>query len=419
MELFSLLFLFILPFLIYLFLKKPEIIPGLLLLTLPLYLIRFHFFSLSVSFFEIILTLAFLTYFLKNPQELKSVFNFLKKFFQKLPLVAIPFLFFLLFAFVSVFHSPDYLLALKHFKVLFFDPCLFSLLLISILKNKKSLEILNQFVAILIMFLASLAIFEYFINFAPLSPWNNIIEAKRAAFPFPHPNFFTLFTIPFWVYLFCKSFPRFSFLTSLALILGLFALFLTFSLFSLISLILVILCYLIFIKKSFFLPLLISFLVLGFILFLFSTSADFFTLKIFSLDERITLWKGSLNLLAEFSLSGTGLKSFETSYQLFRLPQHLTLNPYPHNLYLALWIETSLGGLISFLIALLLLLVRLLPLKKEAVLNSQFFFPLVVSLVHGMFDTPFFKNDLAIIFFFFVILGVIGLLRKDDHLFDS
>ncbi|MCA9389730.1 MAG: hypothetical protein KC585_03955, partial [Candidatus Magasanikbacteria bacterium] len=70
---------------------------------------------------------------------------------------------------------------------------------------------------------------------------------------------------------------------------------------------------------------------------------------------------------------------------------------YPHNIILNFWVETGLAGLLAFFWIVFAWLK-----KKEAML-----LPLVALLIHGLVDVPYFKNDLAIVFFLVLALCAI------------
>jgi O-antigen ligase len=74
----------------------------------------------------------------------------------------------------------------------------------------------------------------------------------------------------------------------------------------------------------------------------------------------------------------------------------------PHNLYLNLWLETGLLGLIGTLWFLGLYLRRM----RRHPAGSIYAAAVVSILVHGLVDTPLFKNDLALIAVVIVAMGL-------------
>lgn len=116
------------------------------------------------------------------------------------------------------------------------------------------------------------------------------------------------------------------------------------------------------------------------------------------LGGRLQIWLMGRDAIETFGYWGFGPGRFESFYlskvgMTFANPVEWNV-PQPHNLYLATWLSAGLLGLVSFLWLLVALVVRQLK-------NKQFFLlaALVAIAVHGLVDTTYWKNDLAIIFF--------------------
>ena len=122
-----------------------------------------------------------------------------------------------------------------------------------------------------------------------------------------------------------------------------------------------------------------------------------------SSSVRIEIYRTSLHMIAEKPFLGFGPGLFEANYQinapevLGQAPLEWNM-PHPHNVFLAFWLN---AGLLGFL-ALILLIV---------LVHGGFTYPLVALwgvLIHGLVDVPFWKNDLAVIFWLLVV-GVVVL----------
>ena len=104
-------------------------------------------------------------------------------------------------------------------------------------------------------------------------------------------------------------------------------------------------------------------------------------------------------------LFGIGLGRFQAvylEYQKYFPPYLEWAVPQPHNLYLAVWLQTGLMGLIGFIILVARSIFILIKNKnREAVLLLGI---LTLYLVCGLFDTPFFKTDLAFSFWLAIVL---------------
>lgn len=148
-----------------------------------------------------------------------------------------------------------------------------------------------------------------------------------------------------------------------------------------------------------------------------------------SSSVRIEVYTIATKLIQQHPFFGIGLGQFEVQYQV-NAPEILGHAPYewvmlhPHNLLLAWWLNTGLLGLMAmgWLVVGVFwkglhhekerLWTRWFHQVKEWVVGPEFqirligLSMLVVILVHGLFDTPFFKNDLAYLWWLVLMMGV-------------
>ncbi|MEI9966464.1 MAG: O-antigen ligase family protein [Candidatus Moraniibacteriota bacterium] len=102
-----------------------------------------------------------------------------------------------------------------------------------------------------------------------------------------------------------------------------------------------------------------------------------------SVNERLRLWEEAADHISERPLGGVGLGS----YPLLVDPQALYRTPiYAHNLYLDVWAEIGLVGLLPLLFLFLIALRQRTSEYGEAPRAA-----LVVFLVHSFFETPLFS----------------------------
>lgn len=128
-----------------------------------------------------------------------------------------------------------------------------------------------------------------------------------------------------------------------------------------------------------------------------------------TLVGRIPLWQATLQVLAHNPLFGAGLSGFTDSIAPYWNPTHTDRFIYPHNIVLNFWVSTGLLGLIAFA----WILVRAFQVswrgwrsgdRAWAPIHLGVFLALVGIVVHGLFDVPYFKNDLSLEFW--VLLGL-------------
>ncbi len=132
--------------------------------------------------------------------------------------------------------------------------------------------------------------------------------------------------------------------------------------------------------------------------------------KKWSSSVRVIIWQESWELIKDNAFFGTGLRSYKTAILPYHQATWMEVFPHPHNIFLMLWIETGLPGLIAFLwlIGAWVIAVKCRTSNVERRKNAEdliWLVPLAVILVHGMVDLPYFKNDLAIQFFLLAALA--------------
>jgi len=124
-----------------------------------------------------------------------------------------------------------------------------------------------------------------------------------------------------------------------------------------------------------------------------------------STSVRLEIYQVSWALIKKHPLDGIGPGLFQPNYQntalkLFgRAPMEWNM-PSPHNIFLGFWLNAGLLGLLA-LLALIILA------------HQKFTWPLIAFwgiLLHGLFDMPFWKNDLAMIFWL-VVAAILVLQR--------
>lgn len=125
---------------------------------------------------------------------------------------------------------------------------------------------------------------------------------------------------------------------------------------------------------------------------------------------RLEIYKYSWELIKAHPVFGVGLGGYFSALKELNLGQSFIENGlvyalHPHNLIFALWLNLGLVGLIIFGT------ICFISIKDLFVKNNKFGFflisALIAILVHGLFDTTYFKNDLSAIFWLIIALTVI------------
>ena len=118
-----------------------------------------------------------------------------------------------------------------------------------------------------------------------------------------------------------------------------------------------------------------------------------------SSDSRLAIYLSATKILEKHWLWGIGPGNFQQVYldfQQYFPPYPQWAVPHPHNLLLTFWLESGLLGLLGFSG---LIWLTLQPKKSKLILNTL----LIYFIVHGLVDATFWRNDLAVLFWFCVI----------------
>lgn len=129
---------------------------------------------------------------------------------------------------------------------------------------------------------------------------------------------------------------------------------------------------------------------------------------------RRLLWERSVEFITAHPLTGIGPNQFQARLNerfagdVFLERYFLPFAPNSHNLFLVLWIDWGLAGLVGFLGLVAWAVHRIITRwDRVAVVPAAM---LAAMMVHGLVDTPVLKNDLAILFM--TVLVLVGTLRQ-------
>lgn len=372
---------------------------GLILIALPSYLIRFDIFGIPTTALEIAIYTLFVAYIISRQRLSLPPRDWL-----------IPIALFFFGAVIGVLISPDKLITLGQFKGFIFDPILFALVLYSALRSKivdKDWIVYSLLGTGIVLTLGAFWFPDHLDGRSLSFYWYEVS---------PNPNYLALILAP----IAAMAFSRLKyFAPAIALdldsgvgFLMLLAIVISGSRGAFIGLGLAIL-YILYKKyKKFQKPiiaLVFAFLLLIFYLAKPDLSATPDSGRVSSSNNiRYEIWKTTAEMVTEnpqnFVL-GVGLGNYQNyftnltkdrvNYPEFIAPRALT----PHNIFLATWVN---GGLVM-LVGLVWLVYLIF--RRGKFLPAQV--ALVALVSHGLVDTPYFKNDLSVLFWTLVVLAMI------------
>jgi O-antigen ligase len=151
-----------------------------------------------------------------------------------------------------------------------------------------------------------------------------------------------------------------------------------------------------------------SLLIFFFVLMLFFSQLEnnkFFNLMNFngrsSFSSRIMIWQSAEKIGKDNWFLGIGIGNFQEKYLSYQkyFPTYLEWAvPHPHNLYLAFWLYGGVFGLAGFLGLVYAWFLGIAKVKINPSLKFMVLGIMTYILLHGLVDTTYFKNDLAVIF---------------------
>ena len=403
---------------------KPKYGAVLLAALAPFYILRFTIVSLPTTFLEIailILFISWLTHDLKN-HKLKRRWRNIRIRLRNQKLLIIIFIF-LLAATISVFVAPEIIPAIGIWRAYFIEPLLVFIVFLAVVRKSKDVKLVLVGLGISVLLISVWAIIQKFTGLYIPEPWQ-AAEGRRVISFFSYPNAVGLYLAPlislFFVLLISKKEEitegALKLFYGLVVILGILALVFAVSEGAILALLAAFVFALLFTKWRYVaLGVLVLTLVIVFLIPLTRDySKDLISFQDVSGDVRLALWEGTFDMVKDNPVLGVGLTGFEANYTDYKLDRHTEILVYPHNIIFNFWTETGLLGLVGFI---LLLEKFFLPKRKKfvATLKSS---PVLLGLacaaiaiiVHGLVDVPYFKNDLALIFW--ILLALLSIEQK-------
>ena len=391
-----------------------------IVITLPSYLIRFKIGFIPFTLLEAQILLLFLIWFIHN-------FNY-----KKWPLIRVKFkntkfywlaFLWLVAATIATIYSPDLRSAAGIWKAYFVEPILFFLVTIFTLK-KEDLKLIYWALGASALLVSIFAIYQKFTGFlVPYQYWY-LGEGERVTSLFNSPNALGLYLGPIIVFYVAWIFEKIDtwsrskisfFIKLLVIITGVLAIIFARSEGALLAVLLSSLIVLFWTNKwsrrVVVLVLLISIVLVLVSPTIPSKIQEKIYLQDWSGQVRKDMWQESWVMIKDNWLGGAGLAGYQKVFPDYHQKNYFEVFPYPHNFVLNFWSELGLFGLIVFL----LIVIRYFWLNMACWLKSIFkskvclglLGVMLVILIHGLVDNPYFKNDLSVMFWLWCALTVL------------
>lgn len=394
-------------------LKKalPALIESGLFLTaalMPLYLIKFKIWWVPFTLLELIIYATFALWLIDRGKGINRLRDVLKS--PKIKLWALPILLLAIAALMAALLSADIQISAGIIKGWFIAPLLLSVVLVDVVKSRVQIKNIIS-AALLSALMVSLISFIYYIN------GFLTFDGRLSAF-YLSPNHLgiylaTIFILSLYLYfLLDKKRHHIALLCIQAWMLYIIYLTLSYGTWLALALALLVLFF-INIKKQLLSRKLIVAALLLFVLASFwqlpsDKFQDFLHSSRSSFYSRMTVWQSAQLMIRDYPLQGIGPGMFQKyylDYQKYFEPYLEWAMTQPHNIFLAFWLQTGILGLIAFG-WLLVVFFRQLA-KSFSSLAIILMIAMIYTILHGLIDTPYWKNDLAVIFWIIIALAIV------------
>jgi putative inorganic carbon (hco3(-)) transporter len=382
-----------------------------LLVLSPTYLIRFEVGGLPLNMLEIaiaVFLLILVTWIIYS----KQITEFLKFIKDQPPSILAAAGLFILAGLISTIISPDLRHASGMFLTLFILPVICYLPAKFILRSEESRIIFIYTITVMIIVASVYGILQYFTLLGlPETWWGNSIEPKRVLSFFAHPNAFALWLTPLLAFLIpitvTEKKRQTRILYSSAVILGFMALILSGARGGWLGFMAAVGVYILFSRNKKATHTLISCAVLAAVIIAAVPNLRYRVILPFkgekSAVSRFSLWHTANKMIFDSPILGQGLYSYQTNFEKYNTDPGLAPINHPHNIFLTLWLETGLLGLLSFVY--IFLYSGYTSFKRRMLApNFGILLFLIALLFHGLTDSPYIINHLALTYW--LILGL-------------
>ena len=426
----------------------------LIVALLPSYLIRFNISGVPMTFLEAMIIISFAIWFIRTT-KLKLATWFKGRTERQPYPFGIEIITILVLSFIAISISDFSLAAMGIWKAYFFEPILLFILIMNVFQDKVGRK--KILLGLLLGALATslLAIFQQATGIFIANPFWANEETRRVVSWFGYPNAVGLFLAPLvlllsgWLFTLCKERKQaiLKFTIATTIILSIAAIYFAKSEGALIGILVAAWLMAIIANKYTRLTAIIGTVIIGALICITPTyrtyALDKLTLSDLSGEIRKQQWRETMQTLQVWPATflGNGLSNYPQTVAPYHQEgiffnrdkmenfhsvlygsaelrakywQPVEIYLYPHNVFLNFWTELGLLGALAFtwlIFKYLIISVKLFFANKNY-LALGLFGAMSAILIHGLVDVPYFKNDLAALFF--ILLALLGILIAEQ-----
>ena len=372
---------------------------------LPTYLIRFSLFGIPTTALETMFWILFVFWLLKREKRFVDIAGW-----------KIIILLWLAVSTLAIFISPDIKSALGIWKAYFVEPLMFFIMANDFLHAKEDRRLALKVLAGTAIIIGLTTIFQKFTSIGVPPPFNHPEEFRATSF-FGFPNAIGLFLAPL-IPLFMgmlitsgKRSAREKYLWLTAIVLSLTAVVLAESEGAMVGIMAgLFLMGVMFARTRWYTIALttVAVVVLLIIPITRPIVLEKVTLEDWSGRVRKEMWQETSTMLQDRPLFGAGLAGYPIVFAPYHKAGHIEIFQYPHNIILNLWSELGFAGVLIFLAIIIQFFRKTFRagcnFRKEDPWFIALSASMIVLIVHGLVDVPYFKNDLSFLFWLIIAL---------------
>lgn len=393
--------------------KRPALAFSFLPFALPTYVIRTNIGPLPTTLLELIVIATVIGWTLQTngiASQLKDAWEAFRPWRWVAGLWIIS-------GFIGIFISPNHIAALGLYRAYFIEPLLIFFIGLHHLRTYGPTDLRTRLAAnfsIVAIILGIWSIVQILTGWGIPDPWNTM-PGRRVVGPFPFPNALALFVTPIAAFLFAdlvrgwKKKGEFRpwlispWLSIPGYFLSLVSIVLAQSDGGLIAIGAASLLVLLLNKRARMIG--FGLAIAGMILVasiapLRERATTVLLFREWSSKVRIVMWQETIQMLKDRPIFGAGLGAYPSAIASYHKATWMEIFQYPHNILLNLWSETGLLGLFVFG----WILWKWVMGEKG---SHPYALPIITAiLIHGLVDVPYFKNDLAILFWLLILVSI-------------
>lgn len=372
---------------------------------LPTYLVRFSLFGMPTTALEVLFLILFVVWLLKREKRFVDISGW------KLLI-----LFWVVAATISVFVSPDIRSAMGIWKAYFIEPVIFFIMANDFLRSGKDRRLAVKVLAGTAMVIGVSAIVQKFTLWGVPPPWNALGEFRATSF-YGFPNAVGLFLaplVPLFAVMSIRSWrqhARESYYWLAAIALSLAGIGLARSEGAMVGIIAGLVLIGVMFRRTRLATIGLAAAAAVILIALPMTRpmiVEKLSLEDWSGRVRKEMWVEASNMLKDRPILGAGLSGYPIVFEPYHKAGHIEIFQYPHNLILNFWSELGLAGVLVFI----LIIIQFFRKAHHEGCNFRQQNPwfiglsatMLVILIHGLVDVPYFKNDLSFQFWLIAAL---------------